>query len=96
MLESFGETLENLNVLFPHNFEELAKGFRYLGYFLKADAYKTVDWRWLLTKIEERIGLWCNRWLSIGGQYTLVKSVLEGQPGWLWWLYLLPFCKKYR
>jgi hypothetical protein len=63
----FGETLENLKVLFPHSFEELAKGFRYLGYFLKADAYKPVDWRWLLTKIEERIGLWCNRWLSLGG-----------------------------
>ena len=39
----FGENLENLKDLFPHNFEELAKGFRYLGYFLKADAYKPMD-----------------------------------------------------
>jgi hypothetical protein len=32
----FGESLENLKTLFPHCFEELAKGFWYLGYFLKA------------------------------------------------------------
>jgi hypothetical protein len=74
-----GETLENLKDIFPYNFEELAKGFRYLGYFLKVDAYKTVDWRWLLSKIEDRIGMWCNRWLSLGGRFTLVKYVLESQ-----------------
>jgi hypothetical protein len=60
----FGESLENLKVLFPHSFEELAKGFWYLGYFLKADAYKPEDWRWLLSKFEDKIGWWCNRWLS--------------------------------
>lgn len=52
----FRETLENLMVMFPHSFEELAKGFWYLGYFLKADAYKPTDWGWLLSKIEEKIG----------------------------------------
>jgi len=46
---------------------------------LKDDAYKTVDWRWLLIKIEKRIDLWCNRWLSLGDCYTLIKYVLEGQ-----------------
>jgi hypothetical protein len=81
-----GETLGNLKEFFPYNFEDLAKGFQYLGYFLKADAYKTVDWRWLLTKIESRIGIWCNIWLSLGGHFTLVKSVLEGQP--VYWITL--------
>jgi hypothetical protein len=82
-----GETLENLKDIFPHNFEELVKGFRYLGYFLNADAYKYVDWRWLLSNIEERIGMWCNIWLSLGGRYTLVKSILESQP--LYWMALV-------
>jgi hypothetical protein len=76
----FGESLENLKVLFPHNFKELAKGFWYLGYFLKADAYKPKEWQCLLSKFEDKIGWWCNRWLSLGGWFTLVKSVLEGQP----------------
>jgi len=68
-----GETLQTLKENFPHSFEELNKGFFYLGYLLKVDAYKSVDWRWLLKKIEDRIGMWCNRWLTLGGQFTLVK-----------------------
>jgi hypothetical protein len=68
-----GDALENLKGIFPHCFEELDKGFHYLGYVLKADAYKAVYWRWLLKKIEDRIGMWCNRWLTLGGGFTLVK-----------------------
>ena len=67
-----GDTLGNLKDIFPYNFEDLAKGFQYLGYFLKVDAYNTVDWKWLLTKIESRIGMWCNTWLSLGGRFALV------------------------
>jgi hypothetical protein len=52
-----GETLESLKENFPHSFEELNKGLRYLGYSLKVDAYKSVDSRWLLSKIEYRIGM---------------------------------------
>jgi hypothetical protein len=91
-----GETLGNLKEIFPYNFDDLSKGFRYLGYFLKVDAYKTVDWRWLLIKIEKRIGMWCNRWLSLGGRFTLVKSVLEGQLsiGWHWLPYQHRFWKR--
>jgi hypothetical protein len=29
---------------------------------------------------------WCNRWLSIGGRYTLLKATLEGQP--MYWMAL--------
>jgi hypothetical protein len=49
----YRETLENLKDMFPHSFEELAKGFQYPGYFLKADAYKPVDWRWLLSPLKD-------------------------------------------
>jgi hypothetical protein len=30
-----------------------------------------------VSHFEKRIGFWCNKWLSLGGRYILVKSVLE-------------------
>jgi hypothetical protein len=48
-----------------------------LGYYLKPDRYKVEDWRWLIEKFELRINHWCNRMLSLGGRYVLVKAVLE-------------------
>jgi hypothetical protein len=54
-------------------------GFEYLGYHLKPEASKVEDWAWLVAKIEKKIGLWCNQWLSIGGKFILVKYVLESQ-----------------
>jgi hypothetical protein len=30
-------------------------------------------------QISNKIGLWCHRWLSMGGRYILIKSVLESQ-----------------
>jgi hypothetical protein len=56
------------------------------GYYIKADHYKASDWDWLITKVEKRVSHWCNRWLTIGGRYTLIKSVLEGQP--IYWMAL--------
>jgi hypothetical protein len=32
----------------------------------------------------ELIGIWCLKWISLGGRYILVKSVLEGLP--VYWL----------
>jgi hypothetical protein len=61
--------------ILPYNFTELSNGFKYLGYFLKADIQKTEDWRWLLTKVEKRINNWSFRWLSLGGRFTLCKAV---------------------
>jgi hypothetical protein len=54
-------------------------GFKYLGYHLKLGASKTEDWIWLVSKLEKKIGLWLNKWLSLGGRYVLVKTVLESQ-----------------
>jgi hypothetical protein len=62
------------------------EGFRYLGYFLKEEKLKFEDWRWLLSKIENKIGHWCNRWLSLGGRFILIKSVLESQS--VYWMAL--------
>jgi hypothetical protein len=49
--------------------------------------YKAEDWRWLLAKIEKRIGHWCNMWLSLGGPFILIKVVLESQP--VYWMVLV-------
>jgi len=74
---SQGELVQNFKEAFPYNFVELTKGFRYLGYYLKVESYKVVDWRWLIAKFEKRIIHWCNRWLTLGGRYILIKFVLE-------------------
>jgi hypothetical protein len=63
----------------PYTFSELALGFRYLGYFLKTGAQRTTDWDWLVTRVSNKINLWSNRWLSLGGRFILIKVVLEGQ-----------------
>ena len=71
------------NIL-PYYFMELYPGFKYLGYWLKIGSYKAKYWDWILTKVMKRIEVWCNRWISLGGRYTLVKSGLEGQP--MYWM----------
>jgi hypothetical protein len=71
------DDLSTLSSLFPYKFVNLSKGFRYLGFFLKPTYYRVEYWCWLIHKYEKNIGLWCHRWLSLGGQYILVKSMLE-------------------
>jgi hypothetical protein len=70
----------------PYNFHALSEGFKYLGFFLKIDRYRSADWTWLLEKYERRINHWCSRWLSLGGRLVLTKAVLESQP--VYWLAL--------
>jgi hypothetical protein len=36
--------------------------------------------------MEKKIGLWCNKWLSLGGRFVLVKAILESQP--VYWMSL--------
>jgi hypothetical protein len=79
-------SLALLKDLFPHNFVHLADGFRYLGYYIKANSYKVTVWNWLVARVEKRIGHSCNRWLSLGGRHTLIKVVLEGQS--VYWMTL--------
>jgi hypothetical protein len=72
--------------LLPFKFQLLDEGFKYLGFFLKPNSYLKSDWLWLLRKVEKRINSWCNRWLSLGGRFILVKSVLQNIP--VFWLSL--------
>jgi hypothetical protein len=72
--------LDSIKTFFPYEVNHIANGFKYLGYTLKADRFKAEDWDWLLSKYENRINHWCNRWLTLGGRLVLVKAVLESQP----------------
>jgi len=72
--------LAPFKTVLPYTFSELSIGFRYLGYFLKIGAHREDDWDWLVSKLTNKIGLWCNRWIYLGCRYILVKTVLEGHP----------------
>jgi hypothetical protein len=78
--------LLELKTLFGIDSRDLEMGFTYLGYFIKPTSYKAKDWGWLYEKFERRIQHWCNRCLSIGGRYILIKAVLESLP--VYWMAL--------
>ena len=60
----------------PYKFEQINKGFNYLGYFIKTLGYLVKDWHWILTKFANRIQHWTFCLLSIGGRLVLIKAVL--------------------
>ena len=89
MFHHFGvqqDLLSQLTTLFHYGVMRLSTGFKYLGYYLKIDSYKVVDWQWLLKKYEQRICHQCNHFLTLGCIYVLIKAVLESQP--IYWLAL--------
>jgi hypothetical protein len=69
-------------LVFP--FLDLHLGFKYLGFFFNTGTQRVVDWMWLVNKIEKKIGLWCYKWLSLGGRLILLKRVLESQS--IYWM----------
>jgi hypothetical protein len=69
--------LDPFKLILPYKFNHLSGGFKYLGYHLNTGAQRASDWDWLITKLIKKVGIWCNRWLSLGGRFILIKSVLE-------------------
>ena len=69
-----------MKMIFPMEFKPLSEVLKYLGYRIEANNYKKVDWIWLLQKVEGHIQHWTHKWLSLGGQFTLVKYVFESIP----------------
>jgi hypothetical protein len=63
----------------PYTCSDLSEGFRYLGYVLKTGSHRASDWEWMVERVSKKINHWGTRWLSLGGRYILLKSVLEGQ-----------------
>lgn len=77
-LNNLREThIQYLISLFPLPTKELSEGLKYLGFLLKPNDYKKTDWKWMVGKLERRLQMWSNKWLSRAGRLVLVKSVLE-------------------
>jgi hypothetical protein len=83
-MQAFRNELAPFKNLLPYSFSDLSSGFRYLGYFLKTGAYRAEDWDWLVAKNNKEDRLMVQRWLTLGGRYILVKTVLEGQ--YVYWM----------
>ena len=66
--------------IFPYPSLNLDDGKKYLGFHLKPNKYMKKDWMWLISKMENRINVWCHKWLSRAGRLVLVKLVLEAIP----------------
>eukprot|EP00253_Pinus_taeda_P007952 PITA_07952 len=71
---------EQLRSLFPFEISSMGAPFKYLGFWLKPNAYRKEDWAWLIAKIEARIKHWSFKWLSRAGRLILIKSVLLAIP----------------
>lgn len=48
-----------------------------MGFRLKPNDYKKMDWMWLIGNIEKELNLCCHGWLSSAEVLVLIKSVLE-------------------
>jgi hypothetical protein len=84
--------LISLKAIVPYNFVHLSAGFKYLGFQLYMGASPPEVWKNLVAHFEKRINFWCTKWLSLGGRYILIKSVLESLP--VYWMSLIKFPTK--
>lgn len=64
----------------------LKDGIYYLGYKLKPNNYKTVDWLWLVDKYKKKLYKWTHRYLSLEGRYILAAF----QQIYVFWAHLGP------
>ena len=58
------EVITQEKTLIPVTMSTIDEGFKYLGFQLKLNSYSTRDWMWLYKKIENKISMWTNRFLS--------------------------------
>ena len=69
--------IRRYTALLPFQTLWLEDGFKYLGFYLKLNAYYKDDWMLLLAKLEKRFLGWSYQWLYRAGRLVLVKSALE-------------------
>lgn len=67
----------HLEELLPYLRQEFISGFKYLSFNLKLNSYKFVDWMWLYKKVQSKISLQANEFLSRGEILVLLKLVLD-------------------
>lgn len=65
---------------FPFSILAFEDGLKCLGFRLKPNRYKIVDWTWLVAKIERRLNIWRHRWISRAIRLVLIKFVWEAIP----------------
>ena len=71
---------QQVREIIPYLVIATTEDFKYLGFFLKPNSYAFQDWAWLFKKVEARIKLWTNHFLSRGGILVLLKVVLQSIP----------------
>ena len=70
------ELLQMSKEIIQYKTTPVDEGFKCLGFTIKTNCYYFQDWVWLCKKIERRINIWKNLFLSRGGRYILLKAVL--------------------
>ena len=78
--------IQSYYFIYPYDLKMFDEGLKYMGFIIKPNNYKKVDWNWLIAKLEKKLNFWSHRWLSREGRLVLVKSVLEAIP--VYWMYL--------
>jgi hypothetical protein len=58
------EEIESYMTLFPFEVRDFDDGIKYLGFHLKPNNYKNIDWMWMLAKLEKRLNTWSYKYLS--------------------------------
>jgi len=71
------EETQYIAEILPFQVFSLDEVLKYLGFQLKPNDYRKIDWRWLIEKMEKGLKCWSHRWISRAGWLVLVKSVLE-------------------
>jgi hypothetical protein len=67
---------QRMHATFNIQFVSIDEGMKYLGFYIKPNNYRVADWKWLIQKVEKRIGNWTFCWISLGGRLILTKYVL--------------------
>jgi hypothetical protein len=80
------EDINLFSIIFPYHHIDFQGGLKYLWFYINPNDYKKRDWDWLVSKVEKRLIVWCNRWLSHGGNVIPIKSVIETIP--IYWITL--------
>jgi len=63
----------NIRNVFPFRIHEFENGIKYLGYHLKYNFYRKVNWSWLITKIKKKgikVGV-LGGFLELGGLFLI-------------------------
>ena len=71
------EPLNKVRESVPYPTTAITKGIKYLGFSLNPNAYAFQDYLRLFKKVEARISMWENHFLSRGGRLVLIKEVLH-------------------